>query len=211
MPPSSRVAASVLDRVNVAVVNVLVVAALTEEVTHVTGHEVLVTGVGKARAAAALTLRLTTGTRPDLVVNVGTAGSLSPDVHGVVEVGFVTQHDFPYDGLEALVGSPVDRGYALYADTPPTAMRRPPPGVPTVATGDVFVADADAARRIAGTGVHLVDMEAYAYATACAAVGVPLRCVKVVSDSADDDASDSWLDTIDHCAGALAEWLATEL
>jgi adenosylhomocysteine nucleosidase len=200
-----------LDRVNVAVVNVLVVAALKEEVAHIIGHEILVTGVGKARAAASLTLRLAEGNRPDVVINVGTAGTLSPDVHGIVEVGFVTQHDFPYDGLEALVGEPVDRGYALYADTPPTAMRRPPPGVPTVATGDVFVADADAARRIAGTGVHLVDMEAYAYATACAAVGVPMRCVKVVSDSADAEAGESWLDTIDHCASALAEWLATEL
>jgi adenosylhomocysteine nucleosidase len=211
MPPSSPAAAVVLDRANVADVNVLVVAALNEEVAHVIGHEILVTGVGKARAAASLTLRLANGTRPDVVVNIGTAGSLSPDVHGVIEVGFVTQHDFPYDGLEALVGEPVDRGYALYADTPPTAMRRPPPGVPTVATGDVFVADAEAARRIAGTGVHLVDMEAYAYATACATLGVPMRCVKAVSDAADADAGESWLDTIDHCAGALAEWLAAEL
>jgi adenosylhomocysteine nucleosidase len=212
MRPSSRAQAAPVDRATVTAVNVLVVAALSEEVAHVTGHEVLVTGVGKARAAAALTLRLTTGSsRPDLVVNVGTAGSLSPDVHGVVEVGFVTQHDFPYDGIEALVGEPVDRGYALHPDTPPTAMRRAPAGVPTVATGDIFVADADEARRIAGTGVHLVDMEAYAYATACAAVGVPMRCVKAVSDAADSDAGDSWLDTIDHCASALAEWLATEL
>ena len=187
------------------------VAALTEEVAHVSGHEVLVTGVGKARAAASLARRLATGGLPDVVVNVGTAGSLSPEVHGVVEVGFITQHDFPYDGLEALVGAPVDRGYALHPGTPPTAMQHPPVGVPTVATGDVFVADAEAARRIAGGGVHLVDMEAYAYATACADAAVPMRCVKAVSDTADADASDSWLDTIDHCALALAEWLAAEL
>ena len=211
MRPSSPAATTSLDRVTVTAVDVLVVAALNEEVAHVTGHEVLVTGVGKARAAAALAVRLATGSRPDVVVNLGTAGSLSPDVHGLVEVGFVTQHDFPYDGIEALVGEAVDRGYALHPDTPPTAMRRAPAGVPTVATGDIFVADAEAARRIAGTGVHLVDMEAYAYATACAAIGVPMRCVKVVSDSADAVAGESWLDTIDHCAGALAEWLATEL
>jgi len=211
MRPSSRVVTPGLVGVTVTAVDVLVVAALNEEVAHVSGHEVLVTGVGKARAATSLAMRLATGSRPDVVVNVGTAGSLSPDVHGLIEVGFVTQHDFPYDGLEALVGRPVDRGYALHPDTPPTAMRRAPAGVPTVATGDIFVADAEAARRIAGTGVHLVDMEAYSYATACAAVGVPMRCVKVVSDSADAQASDSWLDTIDHCAAALAEWLATEL
>jgi len=201
----------VIERVSVALVNVLVVAALNEEVAYVTGHEVLVTGVGKARAAAVLARRLAGGAQPDVVVNVGTAGSLSPDVHGVIEVGFITQHDFPYDGLEALVGAPVDRGYALHPGTPPTAMTVVPAGVPTVATGDVFVADADTARRIAGAGVHLVDMEAYAYATACAEAAVPMRCVKVVSDTADADASDSWLDTIDGCARALAEWLAAEL
>lgn len=191
--------------------NVLVVAALSEEVAYVTGREVLVTGVGKARAAAALARRLATASPPDLVVNIGTAGSLSPEVHGVVEVGFITQHDFPYDGIEALVGAPVDRGYALHPDVPPTAMQHLPVGVPTVATGDLFVADAEAARRIAGGGVHLVDMEAYAYATACADAAVPMRCVKAVSDAADADAGDSWLDTIDHCARALADWLTAEL
>jgi len=193
-------------------VPVLVVAALAEEVAHVpSSHDVLVTGVGKARAAAALAGRLAIDPRPDLVVNVGTAGALDPDLSGVVEVGFVTQHDFPYDAIEALVSRPVDRGYALHPGTPPQAMLRPPAGVPTLATGDVFVADAETARRIAGAGVHLVDMEGYAYATACAAAGIPFRCVKAVSDGADADAGLSWLDTIDHCAHALADWLTAEL
>jgi adenosylhomocysteine nucleosidase len=191
--------------------DVLVVAALAEEVAHVSGHEVLVTGVGKARAATALAGRLAVGPRPDLVVNVGTAGVLDPGIHGVVEVGFVTQHDFPYDAIEILVGRPVDRGYVLGGDLPPRALLRPPAGMPTLATGDVFVADAEAARRIAGNGVHLVDMEAYAYATACAAAAVPMRCAKAVSDAADAEAGESWLDAIDGCARALAEWLAAEV
>ena len=191
--------------------DVLVVAALAEEAAHVAGHEILVTGVGKARAATVLAGRLAAGPRPDLVVNVGTAGVLDPGIAGVVEVGYVTQHDFPYDAIEALVGRPVDRGYLLGGATPPRALLRPPAGVPTLATGDVFVADAEAARRIAGAGVHLVDMEAYAYATACAAAGVPLRCAKAVSDSADAEAGASWLDAIDGCARALADWLAAEL
>ena len=56
----------------------LVVAALAEEVAHVSGVEVLVTGVGKAVAAAALARRLASSRRPSLVVNVGTAGALAP-------------------------------------------------------------------------------------------------------------------------------------
>jgi adenosylhomocysteine nucleosidase len=184
----------------------LVVAALAEEVAHLDGVEVLVTGVGKAVAASALSRRLASADRPSLVVNVGTAGALAPDLTGVVEVRYVTQHDFPYAAIESLAG-PVDRAYALDADAPPQPVREVPPGGVAVATGDVFVADAAHARAIAARGVTLVDMEAFAYASACAAFGVPMRCVKAVSDFADAGAGDSWLDMIDGCALALAEWV----
>ena len=77
-----------------------------------------------------------------------------------------------------------------------------------LATGDVFVADPLRAAQIAAEGVSLVDMEGFAYAAACASFAVPLRCVKAVSDAADDDAGASWLDTIDACAIDLAAWVA---
>lgn len=185
----------------------LVVAALAEEVAHLDGVEILVTGVGKAVAAAALSHRLAVGQRPSVVVNVGTAGALDPDVSGVLEVGFVTQHDFPYLAIEALTG-PADRAYALVPGAPPQPVAEVPPGAVAVASGDVFVADAEHARAIAARGISLVDMEAYAYAAACAAFAVPMRCVKAVSDFADADAGDHWLDTIDGCARALADWVA---
>jgi adenosylhomocysteine nucleosidase len=184
----------------------LVVAALTEEVAHVRAVEVLVTGVGKAVAAAGLARRLAAEPRPDVVVNVGTAGALDESATGLHEVGFVTQHDFPYAAIEALAG-PVDRGYLLRADAPPQPVRDWPRTLVAVATGDTFVADAERAAAIAETGVHLVDMEAFAYAATCAAFGVPMRCVKAVSDAADADAGESWLDTIDACAIALADWV----
>lgn len=185
----------------------LVVAALAEEVAHVRDVEVLVTGVGKAVAATSLARRLASAAPPSLVVNVGTAGGLDPAVSGVVEVGYVTQHDFPYDAIELLAG-PVDRGYHLGPGAAPVAVRGMPPGVTGVATGDVFVADPARAAEIAAGGVALVDMEAFAYAAACASFGVPFRCVKVVSDFADQDAGLSWLETIDACARALGDWVA---
>jgi adenosylhomocysteine nucleosidase len=187
-------------------VTALVVAALAEEVAQVRGAEVLVTGVGKAVAAAALARRLATGRAPDVVVNIGTAGAVAPQMAGLHEAAFVTQHDFPYDAIETLVG-PLDRGFVLSAGVAPQPARRPPAGAVTLATADSFVADAKRAATIAATGVHLVDMEAFAYAATCAAFNVPMRCVKAVSDAADEDAGDSWLDTIEACAVALAEWL----
>jgi adenosylhomocysteine nucleosidase len=191
-------------------VTALVVAALAEEVAHVRGVEVLVTGVGKAVAAASLARRLAGGDRPSIVVNIGTAGALHAAVTGIVEVGYVTQHDFPYDAIEALAGQ-LDRGYHLAPDTPPRAMRAAPTGATVLATGDMFVADPLCAAQIAAAGVTLVDMEAFAYAAACASFGVPMRCVKAVSDSADHDAGETWLDTIDRCARSLADWVACHI
>jgi adenosylhomocysteine nucleosidase len=187
---------------------VLVVAALKEEVAHLPSYvDVLVTGVGKARAAAALAVRLA-ATRPSVVVNVGTAGGVDGVITGLVEVTWVTQHDFPYDAIEGLVGSTIDRGFVLRADRPPQPASTAPPDSTALATGDVFVASADDARRLTTAGIHLVDMEAYGYASVCAEFGVPFRCVKVVSDAADEAAGDSWLDTIDACARSLGDWVS---
>src|SRR4051794_20217758 len=175
---------------------VLVVAALAEEVRHLDqGVDVAITGVGKARAAAALGRRLADGPRPDVVVNVGTAGAVDGVVRGIVEIGWVTQHDFPYDAIELLVGAGMPRGFALASDAPPAALLEAPPGATALATGDVFVSDAAVAARISAAGIHVVDMEAFGYATACAEFGVAFRCVKAVSDSADEHAGLSWLDT----------------
>jgi adenosylhomocysteine nucleosidase len=171
---------------------------------------VLVTGVGKAVAATSLARRLAEPERPSLVVNVGTAGALDRTVTGIVEVGYVTQHDFPYAAIEVLAG-PVDRGYHLVPATAPQPVRGRPEGVTAIATGDMFVSDPVRAAEIAASGVALVDMEAFAYAAACASFGVPFRCVKVVSDFADDDAGLSWLDTIEACAQALGDWVARHI
>lgn len=185
----------------------LVVAALHEEVAHIGGVEVLVTGVGKAVAAATLARRLADGPTPSQVVNVGTAGAVATVAGHLVEIGYVTQHDFPYRAIESLVGTAVVHGYLLAPGSAPQAADAIPPGRTVLATGDTFVADATRASAIAASGVHLVDMEAFAYAATCAAFDLPFRCVKAVSDAADTDAGESWLDRIDDCARALAEWV----
>jgi adenosylhomocysteine nucleosidase len=192
-------------------VSLLVVAALHEEVRYVDGDvEVLVTGVGKALAAATLAARLAASPRPDLVVNVGTAGALTSSMSGVYDVDVVTQHDFPYAAIEALAGAGAGavtpRGFRLGSDGPPVAVEDIR-GACVLGTGDTFVSDAATALALGGRGIHLVDMEGYGFATACAAFGVPLRCVKAVSDRADADAADSWLDLIDGCALALGAWV----
>lgn len=189
---------------------ILVVAALHEEVAHVLpgeGIEVLVTGVGKAVAAAGLAKRLADGPPVDLVVNVGTAGSVDGVLRGLVEIDYVTQHDLPYAAIDNLTADDVVRGFELRIGTPPRSVAGPAADAKALATGDVFIADAEHAQRIAAAGIHVVDMEGFAYAATCAIFEMPLRCIKIVSDFADQDAGDSWLDTIDKCARELGTWV----
>lgn len=190
--------------------SLLVVAALREEARYVDGDiEVLVAGVGKAQAAASLASRLASSAlpRPSLVVNIGTAGALGSSMAGVYDVDVVTQHDFPYAAIEALLGTGapgVPRAFRLRPDGPPLPVSELAGGC-VLGTGDSFVSDAATALDLAGRGIHLVDMEGFGFAVTCAAFEVPLLCVKAVSDRADADAAESWLDLIDGCARALGE------
>lgn len=133
----------------------------------------LVTGVGKINATLALTRALldvgATERAADRVIVLGTAGAVGDEARldTVYQIASVVQHDFslPSPRIE-LAGEPV-------AETA------------VIATGDVFVQD-DAQRvAIAAAGATLVDMESYAYAVVCAALGVPLQIFKTPSDFAD--------------------------
>lgn len=174
---------------------VLVVAATRAEAAHVPpGLEVLVTGLGKAMAAAATARALAVRDPVGLtVVNIGTAGALRDGLAGLHLPGTVVNHDLSADLVRRL-------GYD------PQELLEVPGGDETVlATGDVFVTDREARARLAHRA-HLVDMEGYAVVWACRSAGVPVRLVKHVSDSADEGAM-AWPDVVDASARALGEWV----
>ncbi|GAA4672597.1 nucleosidase [Gordonia humi] len=174
----------------------LIVSATRAEAAHVRPDaDLVVTGIGKVKAAMAVTRALERGgyTR---VVNIGTAGALHDRHAGLFVPSVVIEHDISAAALAAIGYEAIDR-WDL------------PGGDGTVlATGDTFVTDpvhrAALARR-----ADLVDMEAAAIAQVCAAYSLPLTLVKVVSDQADDSAMD-WPRVVDAAARELAEWLAAE-
>lgn len=200
----------------------LVVVALEQEARHfVTDFPVLVTGVGKVRAAVAVAHALGAGVRPRELVNVGTAGGLRPGMEGTHEVASVFQHDFDDPALHAVTGR--DDGPPLVlsatravtpapapASTSPASTSPGGAAAPVLATGDRFIAGGPVRERLAGIA-DLVDMEGYAVAAAGAMVGVPTRLVKHVSDSADESAGTTWVEGVDACARVLAEWVGTRL
>jgi adenosylhomocysteine nucleosidase len=139
---------------------------------------VLVTGAGKVNAAVA-TAAGCRQWRPALVVNVGTAGALRSGLSGLYEVGEVRQHDLDDAALHALTGRHFGPPIALGAG-------------PVLVTGDVFVAGGSVRERLRAAGADLVDMEGYAVARAAVTLGVPVRLVKHVTDTADEGAARDW-------------------
>ncbi|MBP2708367.1 nucleoside phosphorylase [Microbispora sp. RL4-1S] len=177
----------------------LLVLALGEEAQFLDGgFPVLLTGMGKVNAAAALATVLTRGPLPSVVVNLGTAGALRPGWTGTHEVSTVLQHDLDSEILHSLTGQTVGAPLELAADGP------------VLATGDAFVAE-DAARDRLAARADLVDMEGYALATVARTAGVPIRLVKHVSDDAGDGAAKTWKESVAGCARELAKWAAEHL
>ncbi|MFE0462631.1 nucleosidase [Kitasatospora sp. NPDC058965] len=178
----------------------LLVLAVAEEAAHLDGDlPVLLTGMGKVNAAAALATVLAGGPKPSAVVNLGTAGALRPGLDGRThEIGTVLQHDLDARVLRLLTGRAVGEPLELAADGP------------VLATGDLFVSDPVARDRLAEQA-HLVDMEGYALASVARRAGVPVRLVKHVSDEAGEGADRVWRETVDDCAKVLAQWVREHL
>lgn len=155
----------------------------------------VVTGVGKVSAAVAVTRALSSGPLPSEIINIGTAGALKPGLSGTHFISQVVQHDFDSPGIEALTG---------YRGGAPITLGGQGP---VLATGDIFVSD-PAVRSLLAQRADLVDMEAYAVASAAAAFGIPVRIIKHVSDEADAGAFRTWQESVDACARALAAFVA---
>lgn len=174
--------------------SILIVAAVPAEAGDIADHELLTTGVGTVPAAIALTRRLADGPLPDRIINVGTAGALDDDHHGVFEIESVLKHDF---AAEAVAGIS-DHVYPRWI-TMETSGKLP---VARLATGDTFVKDSQL-RASLRTKAPLVDMEGYALAAAARTFGVPITLLKQVSDPADETAGTLWHNALERAAAEL--------
>ena len=161
----------------------IILVAIREEVpTLQHSSNLFLTGVGKINAAHAATKTIIqyeneNGKLPDVVINYGTAGSIS-GVTGLVECsGFVqrdmdcTPLDFPkyktpFDDEEDIIG---EKGIVC-------------------GTGDSFVIDKDVLTK----DMQIVDMEAYAIAKVCKKLNVAFRSFKYISDKANENAGKDW-------------------
>ena len=139
-------------------------------------NNVFFTGVGKINATHVVTRELmnykhTHGKLPSLVVNYGTAGSIS-DASGLVECKDFVQRDMDCSAID------VPKYHTPYEYLPDLSTNS---GDVVCGTGDSFVTNKDELVK----DMHIVDMEAYAIAKVCKKMLVPFVCFKYISDNAE--------------------------
>ena len=165
---------------------------------------VVVTGIGKANAAAG-TLLANVEFGPDEILNVGVCGGFEPamKVGDLYEVDRAVQYDFD---LAEVNGTEV--GVLNERDTPYIPMRttgRYP--AKTLATGDHFNDSTSDFPLLERLGVGIRDMEGAAVAQIAEASSIPVRALKCVSDVVGAGSTGQYAENLKRCLDLLSDAL----
>jgi adenosylhomocysteine nucleosidase len=155
------------------------------------------TGIGKLNAAIKL-FEAILFYKPELVINYGTAGTVSGK-SGLLKVNTFVQRDMDVRGLG------VPRGVTPFMDEELPKAK----GI-VLASGDTFVTDSELHLEGLDIPVDLIDMEAFALHKVCQHHDTLFDCYKYVTDSTDDDASDDWTENVAKGATLFIDLLERE-
>jgi len=150
----------------------------------------IVSNIGKINAAAATTYGIARF-NPEVIYNIGLAGSINYDMHygDIIAVQKVYQHDsyLPFD----------DERFAYFSEAVELATKAWNLKTGTLATGDSFVDNSELKKKIAESA-QLVDMEGHAVARVALLHDVPLHMYKIISDNASESAHDDFFDNLEQ-------------
>ena len=166
----------------------------------VEGYEIVYirTGVGKTKSTYFLTKHICES-KPDLVLNIGTAGTLR---HTIGDI-FIANHfidrdyeatqlpgiEYEINGVELLEGLPSLKERVTKYEK-----------LGICSTGDTFVTEAASFKGDA------VDMEAYAQAFVCKKLKIPFLSVKYITDIIGENSVKHWEDKLSEARTGLAAW-----
>lgn len=162
----------------------------------------ILTGIGKVNAGAATQWAIDTFA-PDTIINFGTAGALASDIRpGSI---FLATHcvsaDFDLTAFGHEKGfvpdtdrlMSCDKDFIAEANRIILSMGQSICGQDIVATTDSFISDAEKSKRIADEfNAKICDMEAAAIAQIAKRNSIPFCSIKKISDSADDEATETF-------------------
>jgi len=181
---------------------IVVVAALESEYFTIQGpiKKIYYTGIGKINSAR-VTTELLLETKPELILNVGTAGCLRKELLGqVFGIGEVIERDMIAEPL-------APRGTVPLSNQLPVL--KSSFGSARCATGDSFVTSRD--QWLLDNQVDLVDMELFAIAKIAAHYGVEWKSIKFASDLADENAAEHWNDSLEKANLKISEMIELAL
>ena len=176
----------------------IVVAALESEFFTIKGpiEKISYTGIGKINAAPTITELILTE-KPQLILNVGTAGCLHPELLGtVLGVNEVIERDMNAEPL-------APRGIVPFSFQP--SIYRSNYGSAKCASGDSFVTSKDP--WLTTNQVDLVDMELFAIAKVANFYGIEWKAIKFASDLADENAALKWNHSLRESDRKIAEMI----
>lgn len=155
----------------------------------------LFVGIGKLNAMYHLMKRIQEE-KPDVIINLGSAGSLEHKRGEVVCCTGFIQRDMDVTALG------FEKYHTPFAKHEPVLLNGltvhgMPQGI--CGTGDSFVVDHNT------TDYNVIDMEAYPLAWVAMHENIPFLCLKYISDGADGAAAEDWPEMVKHAAKALKE------
>lgn len=181
--------------------HVLAIAALPLELSRENWgnrSNIIYSGVGKINTSIKL-MEAFQIYKPDLVINLGTAGSMQSEIEGVVEVHKVIERDFDAFPL-------CERGLIPFEDGNNNYFS----GYDGVicASGDSFVRESDA--FLSRMKVDIVDMELIAIARVCNRYNISWRSFKFISDYIGHNIEHQWRGGVVNASKALIEKFDSE-
>ncbi|MBA0922034.1 MAG: 5'-methylthioadenosine/S-adenosylhomocysteine nucleosidase [Nitrosospira sp.] len=163
--------------------SLVVIVALEEELNpdNIFSHiPVIYSGIGKVNASIA-TFRAIKEYNPNLIINFGTVGKITPNLSGLIQIGSVIQRDMIAEPL-------APRGSVPFSIRPNKFVSISNGHI--CGTGDSFVTQRD--DWLIQNGVDVVDMELFAIASVAHEHKIDWISYKFISDDANESSDQKW-------------------
>ena len=182
---------------------ILMIFALPEEVIHVEWADCkmipIVSRIGKACAAIAVTKAILTE-RPDIVINMGSAGTLAHTIGDIIVSTHFVDRDFARTELPNIVYEYCESNFCKNAFPSIIKNKEVWKSDFIVNTGDDFVTS-----ELHAHG-DVFDMESFAELLACRAENIPFISIKYITDIIGQNSVKLWAEKLEEARTCLTKY-----
>lgn len=182
---------------------ILMIFALSEEVIHIEWPNCktipIISQIGKACAAIAVTKAILME-RPDLVINIGSAGTITHGIGDIIVSTHFEDRDFAHTELPNIIYEYCEHN--SFEDTFPSIIKDKEiwKNDFIVNTGDDFVTN-----ELHAHG-DVFDMESFAEFLACRSENIPFISIKYITDVIGQNSIKLWAEKLEEARASLTEY-----